>query len=107
MPMTPALLDAIARDRAAQPVDPRTLTDAEKNAKILALQARGEEMQGIATFLANLLQSVERATLSAGADDRTYRRLILDLCHRRWECATPATIVERETGAESFARRAV
>jgi hypothetical protein len=107
MPMTPALLEAIARDQAARTVDPATLSEGEKNAKILALQARVAEMESIATFLANLLQAVEQATLNAGPDDRAYRKLIIDLTHRRWQCATPVTLIEPETGAESFARRAL
>lgn len=108
MMMTPARLQAmIEADQAARSCDPQLLTDPEKNEKIRALQDRVALLEGIATFLCNLLQAAERATLTAGAADRTYRRLILDICHRRWECATPVTIIEPETGAETFMRRAL
>ena len=107
MTTTARLHAMIERDQAARAVDPALLSEGEKNAKILALQARVTEMESIATFLMHQLQAVERATLDAGAEDRSYRRLILDLCHRRWECAMPVTLVEPETGAESFMRRAL
>jgi hypothetical protein len=111
MPMTPAILDMIARDQAARAVDPTALTEGEKNGKILALQARIDEMESIATFLANLLQAVEKATLDAPLNDRTYRKLVIDLCCRRWiengGPITRVTLVEPETGAETFMRRSL
>lgn len=105
------VIGLIERDRAAAPVDPSTLTEAEKAAKILALQQRVEEMELIATILANLLQGVETvAERGNGMSDAT-RKLLMGITHRRWECAMPVTIVEPivepETGATSLIRRAL
>jgi hypothetical protein len=107
MPMTPGLMELIARDHAARTVDPLTLTDAEKNAKILALQARNTEMEEVATFLASLLLGIERETKGAGANDRAYRRRILALCAETRRCVIPVTLVEPVTGQDVFARRAL
>lgn len=111
--LTPTILDAIERDQAARAVDPLTLDQRELVVKVFALQARVSELEGIATYLANLLQAIEQATLTSPPDDRAYRRLVLDLTDRRWRCATPvvavesSTVVEPETGAASFMRRAL
>lgn len=108
-PMILALLQAVQADQAAQECDPHLLTDGEKNAKIRALQERVRTMESIATFLCNLLQAVEQTTHEdvAGGTPTMRQRLVLDICNRRWECATPVTLIEPETGAESFMRRSL
>lgn len=105
--MTSALLDMIARDQAARPVDPKLLTEAEKDAKILALQARNAELEEIAEFITNIVVDVQVATLGAGANDRAYRRRILALCADLRYCAHPITRGQRETGIETFVGRAL
>lgn len=109
--MTPArVLAMLEADRASARRDPKLLTDDEKDAALAAAWDRIDMLESICLFAFNDLQSIERVMFHAGTDLRAALGLILALCRRRWEWATPVTstlITDPETGTETYMRRAL
>lgn len=108
MPMFTQMAEMAARDRAAAPCDPATLTEQEKCAKILALQSRVAELEHVGAFLVSRVAAIETETCSAGADDRSYRAAIRALCADTLRhVVIPVTITDPVSGGDVLLRRAL
>lgn len=100
-----AMRQLAERQRASAPVNPVLLTEAEKNAHILACQARIAELDSIGQYLVNTIQAIRQAAEEPVID----KTLILKLCEQVWDCAVPANgiLVQPDTGAATVIRKAL